>query len=196
MPLTPAQLEAIKQQCIFCQIASGKISSRKIYEDEYFVGVLDIAPANPGHTLVISKEHYSILPEIPDLEVSSLGIAVKQISHALLRALKAQGTTVFVANGAVAGQRAPHTIVHIIPRVEGDGVGIVPPQNEYEKGQREALAKELSKLFGGPRKEPEKEEKVEEKAEKEEKIEKKEEEKKVSGLDEIAEFLLKGGGNG
>ena len=208
----PPQNPQDAQQCIFCQIASGAASARRVYEDESFVGVLDINPGNPGHVLLLSKEHYAILPEVPEVDTGRLGLAVKNVSLALLRSLKAQGTTIFVANGAAAGQRAPHLITHIIPRAEGDGVGMSLPTTEYEKGQKEALAAELSKLFGGPTSPPTKKEKKKEEEGTEEAAEKgeageaetKEEEKAgaeqeetptSSALDEVADFLMKGGGS-
>ncbi|MBU0461614.1 MAG: HIT domain-containing protein [Nanoarchaeota archaeon] len=59
---------------------------------------------------------------VPEDEQKYLFMIAKQISHALLKALKAGGTNIFLANGAVAGQRAPHVMIHIIPRNENDGI--------------------------------------------------------------------------
>lgn len=43
--------------CLFCKIASGKIPSKKVYEDEYCYAFYDISPASPVHFLIIPKEH-------------------------------------------------------------------------------------------------------------------------------------------
>ena len=185
--MTPEQMAAMaKQQCIFCQIASGKVASKKVYEDEHVVAVLDINPANPGHVLLMTKEHYVVMPQIPDDVVAHIGMVTKGISHAVLRALKAQGTTIFVANGVTAGQRAQHFMLHIIPRMEGDGVGIDYPEHEisakdYKKiltALRQGVAKSLGKVEGLEEESEKEEEMIEEAEEKlEEKKEKKKEEK-------------------
>ncbi len=54
--MSPEELKEFqKQQCIFCQIISGKVASKKIYEDEKCIAILDINPANPGHLLLMPK---------------------------------------------------------------------------------------------------------------------------------------------
>lgn len=117
-------VEEIKKQCIFCHIVAGRVASKKVYEDSKTSAVLDINPANPGHILLLPKEHYSIMPQIPDDEIGNIGMMMKALSASLLRALKCHGTTLFIANGVAAGQRAQHFMAHIIPRMENDGVGI------------------------------------------------------------------------
>lgn len=192
--MTPEQMaEAAKQQCIFCHIAAGRAAAKKVYEDDKVVAVLDINPANPGHVLLVTKEHYMVMPQIPEDVIQHIGMVTKAISHALLRALKAQGTTIFVANGVTAGQRAQHFMLHIIPRMENDGVGIDIPQftisdSDYKKIHG-VLSKGIAKAFGkvdGLEEESKKEEKMIEKAE--EKVEKEEEkEKKEAEEEEKAE---------
>ena len=52
--------------CIFCKIANGEISSATIYEDETFRVFLDLGPATKGHALIVPKQHYANLCEVPD----------------------------------------------------------------------------------------------------------------------------------
>ena len=131
------------QQCIFCQIAQGKINAQKVYEDADFTVVLDINPANPGHCLLLTKTHYQVMPQVPDEIVAKMMDIAKKISHAALAALKAQGTTIFVANGAPAGQRAPHFMLHVIPRVAGDGVELDIPLKDYSLAEANEARKKL-----------------------------------------------------
>lgn len=179
--MTPEQMAAAaKQQCIFCHISAGRAAAKKVYEDEHVLAVLDINPANPGHILLVTKEHYMVMPQIPEDVIKHIGMVTKHLSMALLRALKAQGTTVFVANGVAAGQRAQHFMLHIIPRMEGDGIGLSIPEfnigdADYKKIYT-ALKQGIGKTLGvveGLEEETEKEEEMIEKAE--EKVEKKEE---------------------
>jgi len=86
--MSPEELKEFqKKQCIFCQIIAGNVQSKKIYEDERAVAILDINPANPGHTILLTKEHYSIMPQLPDEEVAHIFRLVKSLSNSMLRAL-------------------------------------------------------------------------------------------------------------
>jgi histidine triad (HIT) family protein len=134
--MSPEQLRQLqKQQCIFCHIISKRVQSRIVYEDDQVMGVLDINPANPGHVLLLPKEHFSVSPQMPDDLVAHMGMIAKGLSKAMLRALGAQGTTILAANGVAAGQRASHFMMHVIPRREGDNVGIAPPQGQVSEEQ-------------------------------------------------------------
>lgn len=141
-----------KQQCIFCHIASGRVASKKIYEDEKVVAVLDINPANPGHVLIVPKEHYVIMPQLPEDLLEHIGMVAKGVSHAQLKALKAEGTNVFVANGVTAGQRAQHFMMHVIPRMEKDELGLILPERSMNaadmKKAQQLLKKALAKALG------------------------------------------------
>lgn len=151
--MSPEQIQALqKQQCIFCHIVSGRVASKKVYEDEQVIAILDINPANPGHVLLLPKEHYSIMPQVPDEIIKQLGVVSKHLSHALLRALKVSGTYIFAANGVVAGQKAAHFMMHIIPRKEGDGLGLELPEGTVKEQQleqlRAVLEEEIYKTLG------------------------------------------------
>ncbi len=119
--MSPEELRQLqKQQCIFCQIISGKIPGKKIYEDKSCLAVLDINPATRGHLLLLPKEHYAIMPQVPQKELEHLFSISKILSHLLLRALHVSGSNIFITNGPAAGQRAPHFLIHLLPRKEGD----------------------------------------------------------------------------
>ncbi len=151
--LSPEQIAAMsKQQCIFCHIASGRVAAKKIYEDDKVVCVLDINPGNPGHVLIVPKEHYVIMPQLPEDLLQHIGMVAKGVSKAQLKALKAQGTNVFVANGVTAGQRAQHFMMHVIPRMENDEIGLVLPERamapaDFKKAQK-IIKKALAKALG------------------------------------------------
>jgi histidine triad (HIT) family protein len=148
--MSPEELKEFqKKQCIFCQIISGKIQAKKVYEDDKVTAILDINPANPGHVLLLTKEHYSIMPQVPDDEVAHVFMAVKSLSNSMLRSIDAQGTNVIVANGIAAGQRAQHFMVHIIPRKENDGINFVLPQKTMEQNEIEAIGNKLIAVLTG-----------------------------------------------
>lgn len=116
-------LEEQKNNCIFCKIIAGEVPSRKVYEDDLLIAVLDINPATLGHVLVIPKEHYPILPVIPFAETQKMFNRTQDIIKAMKTGLLCKGVTLLIANGAVAGQQSPHFLFHLIPRDDGDGLG-------------------------------------------------------------------------
>ncbi|MFH1916758.1 MAG: HIT family protein [Nanoarchaeota archaeon] len=124
-----------KENCIFCKIVKGEIPSRKVYEDEKMLAILDINPAAKGHTLVMPKEHYPILPVIPPDVFKHLFRTTKYLVAAVKKGMVAPQVTVFIANGAVAGQQSPHFLFHIIPN---EGVDFPIPKG---KVPREEVAK-------------------------------------------------------
>ncbi len=122
--LSPEEmLELQKKNCLFCQIVEKKIPSKIVYEDDKVICVLDIQPSNIGHTIIIPKEHYQIIPQIPDSIVKHMFKIAKHISHSILKSFSNEGvngTNIFLANGYIAGQKAPHLIMHVIPRTDND----------------------------------------------------------------------------
>ena len=56
----------VKDDCIFCKIAAGEIPSKTIYEDEKYRVILDLGPATRGHALILPKNHYANLFELPE----------------------------------------------------------------------------------------------------------------------------------
>lgn len=123
--LTPEeQQQLVGQQCPFCSIAQGKILSNKVYEDNQVLAILDINPANPGHTILFPKKHSYILSQLKDQEVSHLFKIANKLSVIIFESLNADGTNIFVANGPAAGQNAQHVLIHIIPRFENDKINL------------------------------------------------------------------------
>lgn len=123
--------------CIFCKIAAGEIPSNKVYEDGDIVAFLDITPVNPGHTLVIPKQHCENLLDLPEEALCALAKAVKKIAPAILTATGAKGFNLGLNNGQAAGQAVNHFHWHIMPRFEGDGhnlwIGRAYPEGEAGK---------------------------------------------------------------
>ena len=106
--------------CIFCKIANGEIPSNKIYEDDAFVGILDVAPATKGHTLVIPKKHYDdFFAMIPEEAAEAIKRA-RKVAGILNDKLQPDGMNMTQNNGAVAGQTVMHFHMHLIPRYLSD----------------------------------------------------------------------------
>jgi len=125
--------------CIFCKIVAGKIPSLTIYENDHVLSFLDIGPLADGHTLVIPKKHYTYLHEMPSVELAEIGKALPEIADAVMAATGAQGYNVLQNNGRCAGQFVDHVHFHIIPRVEGDGLGYRWNPKEYPEGKAKQI---------------------------------------------------------
>ena len=112
--------------CILCKLANGDIPTNSIYEDENFNVILDIAPATKGHALVIPKEHYADIYEIPsELLAEAVKVAQKLIKH-VTPVLGCDGYNLLQNNGEVAGQTIFHFHLHLIPRyADGDNTNLL-----------------------------------------------------------------------
>lgn len=107
--------------CIFCKIVKGEISSQKVYEDDKSFAFLDITPVNPGHTLVVPKKHSLNILDAAEADVCALMSAIHKITPKVLKAVGAEAFNLGVNNGSVAGQVVPHLHFHIMPRFADDG---------------------------------------------------------------------------
>ena len=133
-------INSMRQQCVFCLISSGKIPSKKIYEDENHLAVLDIYPASKGHILLFPKKHIKSIsefsPEIFSI-AKNLALVLKQIS---------KGVNIFIAEGELAGQKTEHMVVHIIPRYKDDKIllacnPIKVSESELDKIREDIISK-------------------------------------------------------
>ena len=116
--------------CLFCNIVAGTTPAQIVHDSEHVVAFKDIRPIAPVHVLVIPREHYETLADLPAGLVGPLFTRVQAVSAALPAALGAQGT--FVAENNVVSQSVPHVHVHVVPRTRGDGLrGFFWPRGKY-----------------------------------------------------------------
>lgn len=132
--------------CIFCKIIKGEIPCSRIYEDDKILSFLDIMPTNKGHTLVIPKEHYEGVTDLPDDLLKELMIAAKKISKAVIDGTKADGFNIGVNTKEAAGQVVMHAHLHIIPRFKGDGLKSWPT-GKYEEGEADKIREDIVKFL-------------------------------------------------
>ena len=129
--------------CVFCRIARKQALASFVYEDENVMAFLDIRPLNEGHTLVIPKEHYETIYEIPEEQIAYLHRIVKRTALAVKKATKADGISIFQQNGKAAGQEIFHLHVHVVPRYEGQKL---PRFGEIPEASREKLNQVASNI--------------------------------------------------
>ena len=110
--------------CIFCQIAQGKLKSEIVFESAAAVAFLDKYPVVRGHVVVIPTAHAATLTELGDDAVGGLFLAVKTLMRKVTDALRPVAMNVGWNHGRDAGQHVFHLHVHILPRYSPGGHGI------------------------------------------------------------------------
>ena len=130
--------------CIFCKIANGEIPTRTVYENEQFRVILDNGPATEGHALVLPKDHYADLFEIPQETAAEAIKTAQTVARLLKDKLHADGLNIVQNNGETAGQTVHHFHIHVIPRYKNDGQKILWRPNEPTA---EELDKVLEKIL-------------------------------------------------
>lgn len=119
--------------CIFCKIIEGDIPSKKVYEDDEILAILDISQTTKGHTLVMPKKHYDDFLQIPEHEFGSLMEKAKKIAKQIVSKLDAKGCNILINAGETAGQTVRHLHVHLIPRYdENDTVSFQFTENSFD----------------------------------------------------------------
>ncbi len=108
---------------------------------------LDIRPNNPGHTLVVPKDHFENIYTTPDETLARTILSAKKVAVAIKNSLDADGINIGMNNEEAAGQVIFHTHIHIIPRYKTDGFKHWP-QKEYKEGEAETIAEKIKNELG------------------------------------------------
>ena len=133
-----------KEDCIFCRIAGGEIPSKTLYEDEKFRVILDLGPATRGHALILPKEHYADLYELPEDTAAEAMRLAKKMAGIMAGKLHADGFNLVQNNGEAAGQTVMHFHLHLIPRYKNDGQHILWKPQTVSQEELEEIQKQLT----------------------------------------------------
>jgi histidine triad (HIT) family protein len=132
----------LNKDCLFCRIVSGEIQAPVVYEDDTSLGFLDHRPLFHGHTLVVPKEHFETLKDLPSGVIGPFFERVQLLSRAVETAMSAEGT--FVAMNNRVSQSVPHLHVHVVPRRRKDGLkGFFWPRTKYHSDDEIADVQQL-----------------------------------------------------
>ena len=139
--------------CLFDRIVAGLVAAPVVFEDQSSLAFLDHRPVFPGHTLLIPKQHYETLADLPDALIRPLFANAQLLARAIEAALEADGT--FVAINNRVSQSVPHLHVHIVPRRKKDGLrGFFWPRGAYHSPEeaekiRKNIADRVLRLRAG-----------------------------------------------
>lgn len=131
------------KDCVFCKIISGEKQGYKIYEDSSTIAILDIAPVNRGHALVMPKKHAENLSELSEEEVKNLFTSVQKVASSMKENLGAEGINYFINEGKVAGQIIFHVHCHVLPRYSDDGINFHTPRKKMSEEEMRKIAERL-----------------------------------------------------
>jgi histidine triad (HIT) family protein len=108
-------------ECVFCAIAAGDADRSVVYEDDQLLVIMDSQPVNPGHALVLPRQHAVHLSDLDGATAAPLFVAALRTAAALRASgIRCEGVNLFVADGEAAGQEVFHVHVHVIPRFRSD----------------------------------------------------------------------------
>jgi histidine triad (HIT) family protein len=130
--------------CVFCKIINGEIPSKKIYEDNDVLAILDLSQIGKGHTLVLPKAHYENILDIPNDIYSKVMEKAKYLANVINKTYNPDGLNILNNCKEAAGQSVMHFHVHIIPRYDSDNFDIGWPQGEPDSAEQAELAEKLA----------------------------------------------------
>jgi histidine triad (HIT) family protein len=131
------------QDCLFCKIVNKEIKASVVFENDSIVAFLDINPVNPGHVLIVPREHSLDYVSTSDEILCEIAVVAKRVGEAIIQSLWAGGFNIGVNNGRLSGQLVDHMHLHVIPRFENDGYQLWHGK-PYKEGEMEGVAKKLA----------------------------------------------------
>lgn len=96
--------------CVFCNIAHGRLDAHVVHRDELVLAFLDTHPIRPGHTQIIPHEHTSCFDDLPAATASRMVLAGQRIAKALKRLAGVPRVAFLFTGGDVA-----HAHAHLVP---------------------------------------------------------------------------------
>ena len=121
------------------------------YEDVDVVAFMDIQPVNAGHVLVVPREHFESLDDIPAKLAMHIYEVATQLAPVVKHVADADGMNIVVNSGRAAGQDVFHYHVHVIPRCVGDGFDVPLPFPGSQMPDRTVLDMNAARIIAALR---------------------------------------------
>jgi histidine triad (HIT) family protein len=132
-----------KDTCVFCKIILGKIPCYKIHETEDILAFLDINPASEGHVLIVPKDHYENIYDLPEETLKKIISVAKKIAMNYKDKVGINELNLMHASGKNAQQSVFHFHLHLVPRVEGDGLNLWYDESKHKNSDFKAIQNKL-----------------------------------------------------
>jgi len=137
--------------CSFCDLIHGAAEVSMCFEDADVVAFMDIQPVNSGHVLVVPREHYESLDDIPPKLAMHLYEVAMELAPVVKQVAGADGMNIIVNSGVAAGQDVFHYHVHVIPRKEDDGFDVPLPFPGSQMPDRTVLDMNAARIIAALR---------------------------------------------
>lgn len=99
--------------CLFCKMVKEEIPTKKIYEDDKVIVILDLYPVANGHSLIIPKKHFESFMDIDDETLTHIHNVAKKLTPTLMQKMNATGLNISVNYGD--RQEIKHYHMHLLP---------------------------------------------------------------------------------
>ena len=130
--------------CIFCEIIKGNIPSKKVYEDDKVLAILDISQITKGHTLVLPKKHFDNFLDIDEEYSNAVFNAARKVTKLINNAYKPLGFNIINNCGETAGQSVMHFHVHVVPRYNKEDL-VMQHADNSNKFNLDEIVKDITK---------------------------------------------------
>lgn len=128
---------------VFSRIVAREIPAAIVHEDEHTIAFMDAGQVNPGHVIVATRRQVETILDLDDELAGAVFRTAARMARAVQAAFAPAGITVLQANRPAGWQTVPHFHLHVLPRHENDGVGLVWPRKEPPMAELEALAERI-----------------------------------------------------
>jgi histidine triad (HIT) family protein len=102
------------ENCIFCKIIDGQISSDKVYDDDHMIAFRDINPQAPTHIVIVPRKHIPYIADMGDSDEPLIGHLIHTATKIAQQEGLDQGYRIVVNNGEQAGQTVFHIHFHLL----------------------------------------------------------------------------------
>jgi len=109
------------EDCVFCEMVRGELSSWKIMENNEAIGILDTNPSAEGHCLIVPKKHVRYWHDLNEAETSGVFNAARLVAKRIKKEYRPDFVCVFIRGG-----RVKHAHVVLFPSHEGDKLSGFP----------------------------------------------------------------------
>ncbi|MDQ0876062.1 histidine triad (HIT) family protein [Paenibacillus sp. V4I3] len=135
-----------ESSCLGCQLANKEIETNTIYENDLLTCILDIAPLNEGHILILPKLHYHDVDDLDEITANEIMKTSRLLARLLKSHFQPDGVTILQNNGKF--NDLTHYHMHIFPRYDSDGFALVEPLDSTNaKGRIKETTAKLVELI-------------------------------------------------
>jgi histidine triad (HIT) family protein len=135
-------------ECVFCNLVAGEGEASVVYEDERLLGFMDLHPVNPGHVVLVPRQHATSMAEVDEETGAHVFTTAMRMQQAIRASgVRCEGINVFVADGRAAFQDVFHFHLHVIPRFDGDPFKIEADWKEASRTELDRVAAHIRSSY-------------------------------------------------